>query len=188
MRASRSSRRMTCGNLLVREKERRRRLCWTGRDCSRVAGRLCGADLAQEARHLRAREVVLLRGAPHHAQRALANHLQSINMWLYWYGSKQNEGPQLDQRITACGNPGTKYKRHLLARADAVALLVRVLACESESSNNMWSSWYETRACLNSISIACGQPGTKQGPVSARQAQQVVILVRNKGPVSARQA
>ena len=30
-------------------------------------------------------------------------------------------------------------------------------------SNSMWSSWYETRACLNSMSRACGHPGTKQG-------------------------
>ena len=31
-------------------------------------------------------------------------------------------------------------------------------------SNNMWLSWYEIRACLNSTNITCGgNPGTKYG-------------------------
>ena len=30
------------------------------------------------------------------------------------------------------------------------------------ASNKMWFSWYETRACLNSILITCANPGTKK--------------------------
>ena len=33
-------------------------------------------------------------------------------------------------------------------------------ALRARVSNNMWSSWYEIRACLSSIRITCGHPGT----------------------------
>ena len=40
-------------------------------------------------------------------------------------------------------------------------ILVRNQGLFQLDKDNMWSSWYEIRACLNSISITYGNPGTK---------------------------
>ena len=41
-----------------------------------------------------------------------------------------------------------------------VAILVRNKGLSQLDTDNMWRSWYEIRACLNSIRITCGDPGT----------------------------
>ena len=42
-----------------------------------------------------------------------------------------------------------------------VVILVQKKGLSQLDQHNMWFSWYEMRAWLNSISITCGDPGTK---------------------------